>query len=93
MVISGSIEVERFMEVYNRQRRALEWIALREYWRADEQDKERVLALYGPVLAEALRKRREANQWIKRWRRELVRRGVRARRARLLEMIEEDELV
>jgi hypothetical protein len=58
-MIEGTIEVERLMNWLARQRRDSEWIALKEYWRASEQDKHLVRALYGKTLIEGLRKYRK----------------------------------
>lgn len=54
----GSIDVERCMEVQRRMRRELEWWYLKEYWKADKQDRDLVLALYGEILREELGKYR-----------------------------------
>ncbi len=54
------IDVERFMEVQARQRRQLEWWYLKEYWKAEKDDRAMVLALYGRILVETLAKYRKA---------------------------------
>ncbi len=58
-MIRGEIDVERLMEFSRRQRGMTEWAALKEYWRASEQDKSVVLELYGGVLVEGLAKYRK----------------------------------
>ncbi len=57
--MKGTINVEAFMDYHRRQRRMLEWWYLKEYWKADEQGKQEVLALYGKPLEEALVKYRQ----------------------------------
>ena len=52
----GTIYVDKFMEYAERQRRMLEWLYLKEYWKASEEDKPEVLALYGQPLVRALEK-------------------------------------
>ena len=59
MILSGEIDVERFMEFSKRQRGMTEWVTLREYWkvcRQGEEAKARVLELYGEVLNKGLEK-------------------------------------
>ena len=55
-MIYGEIDVERLMDFCKRQRGMTEWVALKEYWRASEEDKPKVLELYGKVLVEGLAK-------------------------------------
>ncbi len=55
-MICGEINVERFMEFSKRQRGMTEWVVLKEYWRASEEEQPRVLELYGKVLVEGLAK-------------------------------------
>ena len=62
-ILEGEIDVERCMDYVVRQERMLEWWYLKEYWRADEQDKPIVLALYGKPLADALKKYRCSRHW------------------------------
>ena len=59
MVLDGEIDVERLMDFMHRQRGMTEWVALKEYWRASEQDKSVVVELYGKVLIEGLAKYRK----------------------------------
>jgi hypothetical protein len=56
--MTGTINVEAFMDYQARQRRMLEWWYLKEFWRASEQDKPKVLELYGQPLEHALMKYR-----------------------------------
>jgi hypothetical protein len=59
-MIQGEIDVERFMDWMDRQRRLVEWEALQWYWRAcrnkDKEGKQRVRELYGKRLDDALKK-------------------------------------
>jgi hypothetical protein len=52
--MSGEIDVGRMMEFMRRQRGMSEWNALKEYWRASEEDKPVVRFLYGKVLDDGL---------------------------------------
>ncbi len=57
-MISGEINVERFRDITERHRRQLAWWYLKEYWRAEKEDKSIVLELYGEILEQALEKYR-----------------------------------
>jgi membrane protein involved in colicin uptake len=77
--IQGSIDVMAVMEEYwrlrdwqERQRRAVEWWALKEYWKAEEEERPEVVRLYGVVLVEALEKRKQANERKEQWRKEVA---------------------
>ncbi len=67
MILNGEIDVGRFMEFIRRQRGMTEWVALKEYWKAcrhSEEDKARVLELYGETL------RRGLERYYRRYKRE-----------------------
>jgi hypothetical protein len=57
--MQGTIYVEKFMDYAARQRRMLEWLYLKEFWRASEEDRPRILELYGKPLQQALAKHRK----------------------------------
>lgn len=61
--MQGVIYVEEYMEREHRlqdwqarRQRDVEWIALREYWRASDEDKGKVKALYGEALQRGYQK-------------------------------------
>lgn len=61
--MQGVIYVEEYMEREHRlqdwlarRQRDVEWIALREYWRASDDDKHKVKVLYGATLVKGLLK-------------------------------------
>lgn len=62
----GTIHVHRYMDQKadwrERHHRMLEWLYLKEYWRASDKDKDKVLRLYGDPLREALEKHRKAKR-------------------------------
>ncbi len=52
----GCIDVERFMDYHRRLQSRLEWIALKEYWRANDAGQQQVRELYGEALVRGLAK-------------------------------------
>ena len=56
MSLKGEIDVERCMAFVARQKAQVEWIALKEYWKAEPEERRIVLALYGRVVREGLEK-------------------------------------
>lgn len=54
--LEGEIDIERCMAFVERRRGIVEWIALKEYWRADDEEKPIVMGLYGEVLSRGLNK-------------------------------------
>lgn len=54
MSLKGEIDIERCMAFVERQKGIVEWIALKEYWKAEPEERDVVLALYGETLRRGL---------------------------------------